>query len=123
MEEKSLQLGREQQEALVQSVSMMNEVAKRIKQIPELPSEKPIDNHPLLRVEMPDEGEVFTYMEGYDYPYRGYPYYEFVDKIDLIKKLSRNAQSGFYHGLKNLKWKWLLIPLIPVFHIYFLSPN
>lgn len=113
LEEKSLQVGRTEQDQLVQSVTMMNEVAKRLKQVAELPSEKPTDNHPLTKVEFPDEAEVFTFMQGYDYPYRGYPYYEFVDKIDLIKKLSRNLQSGFYHGLKNTWLRWLLIPLIP----------
>lgn len=111
--EESLQVGRAEQDKLVQSVSMMNEVAKRLKQVGELPSEVPTDNHPLTKVEFPDEGEVFTYMQGYDYPYRGYPYYEFVDKVDLIKKLSRNMQSGFYHGFKDTWYRWLLIPLIP----------
>lgn len=113
MEEPSLQLGRAEQDALMRNVAMMNEVAKRMKQIPELPSEKPTDNHPLQRVEFPDEGEIYTYMEGYDYPYRGYPFYEFVDKIDLIKKLSRQLQSGFYHGLNKKWYRWLLIPLVP----------
>lgn len=109
----SLQIGRTEQDKLIQSVALMNEVAKRLKQVAELPSEKPTDNHPLEKVEFPEESGVFTYMKGYDYPYRGYPYYEFVDKIDLVKKLSRNLQSGFYHGLKNNWFKWLLIPLIP----------
>lgn len=111
--EESLQVGRAEQEKLVQSVSTMNEVAKRIKQIRELPSEVPTDNHPLTKVEFPDEGEVLTYMQGYDYPYRGYPYYEFVDRIDVIKKLIRNLQSGFYHGLKDRWYRWLLVPLVP----------
>lgn len=112
-EQESLQVGRAEQDKLVQSVSMMNEVAKRLKQVAVLPSELPTDNHPLTKVEFPDEGEVFTYMQGYDYPYRGYPYYEFVDKIDLIKKLSRNLQSGLYHGLKHTWLRYLLILLIP----------
>lgn len=111
--EASLQVGRAEQDKLIQSVSMINEVAKRLKQIPELPSEKATDNHPLVKVEFPDEGEVFTYMQGYDYPYRGYPYYEFVDRIDVVKKLIRNLQSGFYHGFKNRWYRWLLIPLVP----------
>lgn len=113
MEQESIQIGRAEQEALVRSVSMMSDVSKRMKQIPVLPSEIPTDNHPLTRVEFPEEDGVLTYMAGYDYPYRGYPYYEFVDKIDIIKKISRGIQSGFYHGLKQSKLKWLLIALIP----------
>lgn len=113
MDQESLQVGRQEQATLIQSVSMINEVAKRIKQVAELPSEIPTDSHPLSKVEFPEEEGIFTFMDGYDYPYRGYPFYEFVDKIDLIKKLSRNLQGGFYHGLKNRWTKWLLIPLIP----------
>lgn len=108
-----IKFGRGEQDSLMKSVTLMNEVAKRLKQVPELPSEKPTDSHPLTKVEFPDENGVFTYMDGYDYPYRGYPYYEFVEKIDLVKKLSRSLQSGFYHGLKKTKFKWVLIPLIP----------
>lgn len=109
----SIEIGRQEQENLIKMVTTMNEVAKKLKQIPELPSEKPTDSHPLTKVEFPDEEGVLTYMDGYDYPYRGYPYYEFVDKIDLIKKLSRSLQSGFYHGLKGKWFRWLLIPLVP----------
>lgn len=109
-----IEFGRQDQENLIQRVTLMNEVAKRIKQIPELPSEIPQDSHPLTKVEFGDETDIFTYMDGYDFPYRGYPFYQFVDKIDAVKKLIRNTQSGFYHAFKDKWYRWVLIPLIPV---------
>lgn len=111
--DESLQIGRQEQDALVRSVSLINDVVKQMKQIPELPSEKPTDNHPLTKVEFGNEDGIYTYMKDYDYPYRGYPYYEFVDRIDAVKKISRGIQSGFYHGLKKSWLRWLLIPFIP----------
>lgn len=112
-QDESLQIGRAGQEALIRQVPIMRDVAKKIKQVEELPSEIPTDEHSLIKVDFPTTGGILTYMEGYDYPYKGYPYYEFVEKIDLIKKLTRAMQSGFYHALKQNKFKRLLIPLIP----------
>lgn len=113
MDNDVIEFGRQEQQDLIKTVSMINDVAKRLKRVPELPSEKVTDSHGLTKVEFPDEEGVYTSMQGYDYPYRGYPFYEFVDKIDVIKKLSRSLQSGFYHGLKGTWTRYLLIPFIP----------
>lgn len=113
MDNQVIEFGRQEQDNLVRTVTLMNEVAKRIKTIPELPSEAPTESHGLTKVEFGDETDIFTYMEGYDYPYRGYPFYQFVDKIDAVKKLIRQTQSGFYHALKGKWYRWLLILLIP----------
>lgn len=126
MDNDVIELGRQEQADLIKQVSMINDVAKRLKKIPELPSEIVTDSHGLTKVEFPDEEGVLTYMQGYDYPYKGYPFYEFVDKIDLIKKLSRSLQSGFYHALKNTWTRYLLIPFIPtlgrkIFWVYAFS--
>mgnify|MGYP001590209815 FL=1 len=51
-------------------------------------------------------------MQGFEYPYRGFPLAEFVEKVDTIKKLSRNLLSGFYHSIKNRN-KLLMIFLFP----------
>lgn len=87
--------------AYLENTRIMNEIVREMKEIPELPSEKPVDVHPLLRVELPDDGGVLTYMEGYDEPYRGFPFYEFVDKIDTLKKISRGALSSLFHSFKR----------------------
>lgn len=83
---------------------LMNQIAGEMKEIPELPSEKvtPEDSNSLLKVEFPQEGGVLTWMEKYKYPFRGYPHYEFVEKIDFIKKVNRAFASGLYHQLKSL---------------------
>src|SRR3990167_5690221 len=89
------------QDAFLQNMALMNQVVRQMKEIPELPSEKPKDVHALTKVEFPESGGVLTYMQGYDHPYRGFPFHEFVDKIDVIKKITRAVLSGLFHGLKD----------------------
>ena len=99
-------------EALIENMRLMNEIVMHMKEIPMLPSEKPNDVSPLQRVEFPDAGGVLTYMEGHEYPYKGFPYHEFVDRIDLVKKIVRGTLSGIYHELKKKNKLWFLT-LIP----------
>lgn len=91
---------------------MMHGIARNMKEIPEIPSETPKDSNALTKVEFPETGGVLTYMEGFDYPYQGYPHFEFVDKIDSIKKTSRAFISGIYHQLKTKNRLWF-ITLLP----------
>lgn len=98
-------------EAYQYNLGMMNQIVREMREIPELPSEAPKDVNPLLRVEFPEAGGVLTYMGGHDHPYKGFPFFEFVDKIDLIKKISRAFLSGIYHALKGRAW--LAITFIP----------
>lgn len=102
--------------AYTNNMGILQQVVGSIKEIPKLPSEipQPGDSHPLKYVEFPPQGGVLTHMQGYDHPYKGFPFAEFVDKIDLIKKLSRSTQSGFYHALLKRPWtRWLLVFLVP----------
>ena len=89
------------------------DVVSQMKEIPVLPSEAPKDVNPLQRVEFPDRGGVLTYMGGQPFPYKGFPFFEFVDKIDILKKISRAILSGFYHQLKRKKLLWItLLPAL-----------
>jgi len=92
--------------------SLIN-ITRNMKEIPIHPSEipPPGDTYPLLKVEFPSEGGVLSYQEGLEQPYRGFPFFEVVEKIDLIKKVSRASLSGLYHSFKTKKW--LLFTLIP----------
>jgi len=98
--------------SLMENNAIMSNIVRAMKEIPELPSEKPRDVHPLLRVEFPEKGGIQTYMDDYPYPYRGFPYFEFVDKIDFIKKVVRGLISGLYHALKSRNKIWF-ITLLP----------
>ena len=92
---------------------LMHEIVRSMREIPVLESEKPTDNNALTQVEFPEEGGILTHMTNHEYPYRGFPYFEFVDKIDTFKKLSRGILSGLYHSLKGSKLKLLLaFPLL-----------
>lgn len=101
-----------EQDAFVKNMRTMNLVISQMKEIPELPSEAPKDTNPLLKVEFPEVGGILTYMEGHEHPYRGFPYFEFVEKIDLMKKIVRATLSGAYHQLKS-RPKIMLATLVP----------
>ena len=75
-------------------------------------STKAGDNHALLSVEFPYTWGVYTFMEGHPYPYEGFPFYDFVDKIDLLKKITRSFLSGVFHILRPKKY--CLVFLLPV---------
>ena len=96
------------------NIQLMHGIVREMKEIPELQSEVVTDQNALVKVEFPEEGGVLTYMTGHDYPYRGFPYFEFVEKIDLIKKISRGTLSGLYHSIKHRNKLRLLLmfPLI-----------
>ena len=99
---------RTQQEAYIENLKIMDAIVREMKEVAELPSETPKDISALEKVEFPVDGGVLTYMEGHPYAYRGFPYFEFVDKIDLIKKLSRGFLSGFYHSVKKTHKIWFI---------------
>lgn len=83
------------------NVQLMYAIVKEMKEIPELESEKPTDTNALVKVEFPQEGGILTYMSAHEYPYRGFPYMDFVEKIDTFKKMSRGMLSGLYHSLRQ----------------------
>ena len=92
----------------MESARRMQMVLREMKEIPELPSEAPKDVQGLEKVELPTSGGVLTYMTGNEYPYRGFPFHEFVEKIDFIKKLSRGVLSGLFHEVKRTNKLWLV---------------
>lgn len=92
----------------------MQQIVREMKIIPELPSEKPQDVNPLLKVEFPEAGGILTYMGKHEYPFKGFPYFEFVDKIDYIKKSLRGTLSSFFHSLKaRPKWQLIFLASVP----------
>lgn len=100
-------------EAFIENNRLMQAVVQEMKIIPQLPSEQPKDINPLQRVEFPEEGGVLTYMGGYNHPYKGFPFFEFVDKVDVIKKIQRGVLSSLYHSLKEKRWKLLGLIFVP----------
>lgn len=90
-------------DALIQNMRLMSQIVSEMKEVPVLPSEqpKPNDTSRLDKVEFPEAGGTLTYMEGHPYPYKGFPFCEFVDKIDVMKKIIRAELSGLYHAMKG----------------------
>lgn len=84
------------------AVQAMLDIAKEMKEIPELPSENPGHDVAILsKVEALDEGGILTYMEGIPVPYRGFPFFEMVEKIDTMKKMVRGSLSSMFHSMKK----------------------
>lgn len=117
------QIGNPAQEAWAQNMRIMHGIVRDMKEIPILPSEKPKDSAVLQRVEFPEKGGIMTYMEGHKEPYQGFPFFEFVEKIDLLKKIVRSGLSGMYHSLKkrNRLWFLTLIPSVWFFKTFVYS--
>jgi hypothetical protein len=95
-------------QAFTQNSARMHQIVREMKEIAELPSEVPQkrengerDINPLEKVEFPDNGGILTYMGGHKYPYKGFPFHDFVDKIDTIKKVQRATLSSIFHSMKK----------------------
>lgn len=116
MDEATISLGEKQAVAdfyqSQQNHAIMRQIVGMMKEIPELPSEVPTDINPLIKVEFPEAGGVLSYMGNFEHPYKGFPFFEFVDKIDFMKKTLRAIMSSFYHSIKNEKWRVLGLLLI-----------
>src|SRR3990167_11406900 len=100
----------------MQNVQLMHGIVAEMKEIPVLQSEVPTDTNALEKVEFPEEGGILTYMDNHPLPYRGFPYFEFVEKIDLIKKLSRGMLSGLYHSVFK-RSKFTLVLMFPLLFV------
>ena len=101
--------------AYMDNAAKMQQIVAAMKEIPVLQSEVPTDTNALIKVEFPEDGGVLTYMENHPYPYRGFPFFEFVEKIDMMKKISRGTLSGFYHSVRGRRLSLLLfLPLVLV---------
>ena len=101
--------------AYMQNAAYLQQIVAAMKEIPVLESEKPTDTNPLTKVEFPEEGGVLTYMGNHPYPYKGFPFFENVEKIDTIKKIFRGVLSGFYHSVKHRRLSLVLfLPLLIV---------
>uniref|UniRef100_A0A7V3JAA4 Uncharacterized protein n=1 Tax=candidate division CPR3 bacterium TaxID=2268181 RepID=A0A7V3JAA4_UNCC3 len=91
------------QQAFIENWQKMNMIIQAMRETPALSDvkreEENQDVFPLTKVEFPEEGGILTYMEGQEYPYRGFPYFEFVETMDKIKKIVKGMVSGIYHNI------------------------
>lgn len=99
-------------DAYAENMRIMNEIVMGMKEEQAVVADTPKDLNPLLKVEFPKEGGILTWMENFPNPYKGFPHFEFVDKIDLGKKIIRSFISGIYHRFKR-RSKLRLLLLLP----------
>ena len=112
----NLDQARISQDAMVHNMRAMNYIIYQMKeQTDSSPSNEQKDVHPLERVEFPEKGGILTYMQGQDHPYKGFPLGEFVEKNDIMKKLSKGILSGFFHEAFKVEGK--RIKLKSLFHL------
>ena len=80
----------------------MMQIVQEMKEVQEvITPEQAKDASFIERIDAPDEGGILTYMNGHEEPYRGFPFYEMVDKIDILKKVVRATLSSFFHSIKR----------------------
>ncbi len=99
-------------------------ISAEMRETPPPPSEV-VQGQPsntLLRVEFPPEGGTLTYMSGFDVPFQGFPFSELVEKMDVVKKMTKGFKSGFHHILWKHFTGWkrpiLIFLTTPFFRIY-----
>jgi len=113
-EETSQETSKQQMDSYLYNVRAMNKIVEIMREIPVLPSDAPQEIFPLIKVMFPEKGGVLTFMDKHIYPYKGFPAgSEFVEKIDILKKLGRGTLSNFYHQVYK-KNKWKIVFLLPV---------
>jgi len=105
--------GLNETQAYLHNMGLMQQIVREMREIPELPSEKPTDVHPLEKVEFPEKGGVLTYMGGHAHPYKGFPFFEFVDKIDTIKKVQKATLSSLFHSFKGRRLSLIGLLFVP----------
>jgi len=93
------------QEAYIHNMKAMNTILYEMKEVPVLPSDasQSKDVYPLEKVEFPEKGGILTYMQNQKQPYKGFPLGEFVEKNDIMKKLSKGFLSGIFHQVFKMK--------------------
>ncbi len=91
--------------AYIHNMRAINTILNEMKEVPILPSDasQSKDIFPLERVEFPETGGILTYMQNQEYPYKGFPMGEFVEKNDTIKKLSKGLLSGIFHQVFKVR--------------------
>jgi hypothetical protein len=99
-------------------------IQQEMRETPPPPSEV-VQGQPsntLLRVEFPPEGGTLTYMSGFELPFQGFPFSELVERMDVVKKMTKGFKSGFHHILWKHFTGWkrpiLIFLTTPFFRIY-----
>lgn len=97
---------------------IMAQILTIMRDEPLLPIAQADDIYPLVKVDFPYQGGMLSHLEGMSEPFRGFPYAEFVDVIDKLKKLGRGLLSGFYHLVWKKTNKLKLLSLLPAFWMF-----
>jgi len=95
-------------ESWKQNMNIMQQIVDSMKSEPVLEREKQEtesankDISRLIKVEFPKEGGINSYMEGHDQPYLGFPYADFVNAIDGVKKLTKYFFQRLHYIIGNI---------------------
>jgi len=92
-------------DAFLYNLSVLNAVVNELREIPKEPPKETKETTLIEKIEFPQEGGVLMYMKGYKYPYRGFPFWEFVEKMDILKKIFRYFLGRIHFFARTSKWK------------------
>lgn len=109
-----LRVNAENFKAQMEITSKMDSIVNTMRETPPPKSEvaqgQPTNR--LLKVEFPPIGGVLTYMEGFPEPFQGFPFHDLVEKMDVVKKLTKGFKSGFHHLIWKYHKGWTRLPMI-----------
>ena len=92
-------------DAFLYNLSVLNAVVNELREIPKEPPKESKETALIEKIEFPKEGGVLMYMKGYKYSYRGFPFWEFVEKMDILKKVFRYFLGRVHFFARTNKWK------------------
>jgi len=101
---------KEAQKGFISSMRIINTIIREMSEESPARTAKIGDTTGLSKVEFPEKGGILTYLKGYEQPYRGFPYFEMVERVNDVKKISKKIFGKIYHNTKGIrKLKLLLI--------------
>ncbi len=106
-----LSMKKKPKDAFLYNLSVLNAVVNELREAPKETPKETGETALIEKIEFPKEGGVLMYMKGFKYPYRGFPFYEFVEKLDIIKKILKGFLGRVHYHLRtNRRRIFTLIP-------------
>lgn len=101
------------QETILQSMRTMRTIVDEMSETSPARTAVMTDTTKLKEVVFPNDGGVLTFIDGYEHPYRGFPYFEQVERVNDIKKIARKVFGKVYGAAQGIG-KLKLMALLPM---------
>lgn len=93
---------KEREKGFISSMRIVNSIIQEMSERSPLRTAKISDTTKLDKVEFPKDGGILTYLKGYKEPYRGFPYFEMVERVNDVKKIGKKVFGKIYHSVQGI---------------------